>query len=338
MPRQRDRRFVRYRKLHRHDCRNAAPDQALGHAAKRVAARRGRTHATVQENQPQRGQVIPQQHRELASGNHIGHTRDCIRLQYQHTLIAGEIAMADKVQSVRPVFQQRIVEAFERCVLQPFNTNRTAGGEFVKRAVQMGNFLSDLQPGPVAGCRYRDQQPQWALGSQARQWFVHVEPPDHRFHPVGKQEVVLGRAIQELPGKPCELRRIGRINHKPYALAALRIDGAQAVGQPPSERRVEQCGIQCLAGLACVLGSRQQRIDVNTTGCAPRRPFDPPRVCPQRVFEARGVERPGIRVTRSRRRLGHGYRIPTCTAPTEPQLHRAIADTAGLCWRCIGRR
>ena len=49
--------------------------------------------------------------------------------------------MADKVQSVRPVFQQRIVEAFERCVLQPFNTNRTAGGEFVKRAVQMGNFL-----------------------------------------------------------------------------------------------------------------------------------------------------------------------------------------------------
>ena len=126
MPGQRHCGLVRNRELHGDHRRDATADETLRHAAEGIASRRRGAHAAIEEDQPQRGQMIAQQHRELPPGNGIGRAGDGVRFEHQHTFVTDEIAMTDEMQYVGARLQQGAVEAFQRGVVKSYGLDPAA--------------------------------------------------------------------------------------------------------------------------------------------------------------------------------------------------------------------
>ena len=204
MPRQRHRRLVGDRELIAITAGMPRRMRALRDPAEGVTARSGGAHAAVEEDQSQRGQVIAQQHRELAAGNAVGAAWCGVRFEHQYTFVANEIAMADEVQDVGPGLEQRVVEALERGVVGAHGLGHAAVGQFGKRAVEVGDLLADLQVGPVAGAANaisrRSGGSTFGVGGGSST----IKPAHHRLHAVGKK-VIPFRAVEEFPGQAGEV-------------------------------------------------------------------------------------------------------------------------------------
>ena len=304
--------------LHGHHGRNAPADQPLREAAERISVGDRGAEAAVEKHEPERLQVVSQQRRQPAPVERLGGPGEGVALQVDKPLLPGESAVADEVEDVGSVVDQRAVEAVQRRVLQGHRRDRVGGGDLRQLGVESRQLLADPQLGVVAGRRHRDEQPQRRLDLQGRWRLPEVEPADQGHLDGAKDEVFRPAVVGELPGEAGHLGRVGRVDEDAETLAGLRSDLPQALLEAAAKAGREQGVVERRADQA----DARQRGQLGREAAAGV--DHPRRRRPEPGFEVAGVHvhvgagAPGGRC------LGHLDRIFSALRRLEPQFEPVV--------------